>query len=308
MPTCKKCSPIINNPQIDSCSITEDQYLCQFLKLFRIGPIWECMIGSCCEEHENKSKFRHLIDAIGKQLFKNHKMVCDLALESNPCTAQCESSLLDWAKVYGIDHCLDDLDLSFDELKDLICKFHSHDGGFNGEWIKCLGEIEGYTILNCETDKSMKTITVETNNCGTGFGYFQSNPGSLVSEFNTECQRRYSDFPCANCCGEVVDNSPEDNNENDCNQIQRILGTCADCGNECAGFPPQPIIETKEVLCNPSTITLTIEGPPPCLEPMNFGKNFGRPFSTEDNDFKLCLLESQTPAHICVRYEFTEEC
>ena len=306
MANCSKCSVVLNQRTIDPCLITEEQYLCQFINLFRIGPMWECMLGSCCLNNEDKSYFRHLVEAIGRSIFRLRKNICNQALETNPCTAVCQDTLEQWAEIYGISDCVGD-DTGIELTSDLICKFAQNRGKFDCEWIKCLAEIEGYEVVSCETDCSSYEETTVVN-CGTGFGYFTPASGTVLEEYNDECERRFSSFPCVNCCEEIIEITQSELIEQSCSEIQRILGTCSTC-RRCqnkAFFPGQGIETTQRKLCNPSTMIVTLAGPPPCPTPVEFGKSLNRYFF--DFDFKLCLLESQVPAHLNIIFKFEEEC
>lgn len=322
----RNCNPFIHRNRVDLCNLSLNDYVCQFKKLFDIGPIYDIIM-------ENGTIFCTLVECIAEEIYKARKFVCDLALEANPCTAQCPESLKDWAKVYGIYECLEDCGGVIPLTPDLICKIAENRGQFTCDWIKCLAEFEGYNVLDCEVccetcpafsgptfgfgrqfhSSGFDCLICETSEqpkSGTGFGMFPFVSGRTIEVLNTECERAYAEYPCITCCpsSQLPATLPFEIN---CEEISRQAGGCSNCRQPCttkAHFPyTKEVVNTTKKSRNRSVLKIKIEGPPPCPAPAGINYGFGRSFYAFDNVFNLCLLETQIPAHLCVKYEFSED-
>ena len=290
---------IEKNRQVNVCRINEDDYICQVKKLLRIGPLWSII-------RDTESNLCKLIECIASAFYNVHEHICSLAREANPCTSTCDQTLQDWAKIYNIYECTDVGGGTIPLTRELICTFAEQKSSLNCAWISQLAKHEGYDVINCET--SCQLGPIKEISCRAGIGMFAYVPGKIIDQINTECERKYAEFPCSNCC--PSDEIETERFTQDCN-LDRNPGGCAICNNNCQNtfrFASNVNLSEVQELCNPSTITITLAGPPPCVTPFSPGKGFGRPFSSNNTEFKLCLLETQIPAHMCVIYKFEEEC
>lgn len=218
---------------------------------------------------------------------------------------------------------------------DLICKFAENKGKLDCDWIKCLAELEGYSVIECRNKNDCVSCpqftssgygfgrqfyttgfdckiceTSEIDYKTTGFGMFPLLPGQIIDEYNTECERKYAEYPCITCCKSELPEPSLQEFAIQCEEIQRETGGCKSCENACscqAVFPDiTSAAQNKKKLTDPFTIQILIEGQPPCPAPAGIDYGFNRQFYNGDSQFNLCLLESQIPSHMCVEYLFTE--
>lgn len=318
--SCNKneCSPF-NPREIDLCAITREEYRCQALKLWNLGPLWTCIIGNCCQEEENKSKFRKLIDCIIDVFFDVRLFVCELSLQANPCTATCEDAINDWASLY----CLQTCELNEPITQELICEFFENRNNFNCEWISRIIEIEtGRTVLECEqlcvncdpccngdsfADMFLQKACIKTIStpptCSTvenGTLYFPTPSGTIYESYNGICERQFANNPCVKCCETDAAENFNPIRKDPCD-FERNLGgcSCPSPQNGCNSFASyENVLTSVPMYQNPSTLNIKISGSNPCSNGDAFNDLFVK------NSFKSCLLEKIAPLHLCFNYEF----
>ena len=317
---------IYENRSVDVCSVSEEDYCCQLTKLLRIGQISSIIANKT-------SNIYQLFRCIFEEFYYYRQFVCDLALEANPCTARCPESLMQWAQVYGVSNCLEENGGTIPLTSELICKLAENRGRFTCDWIKCLAELEGYNVIECGVDcvtcpamaapsygfgRQLTSVDYSCRICearpqfseSTGFGMFAFTNNRCIEEFNTECERAYAEYPCITCC--PSDDLPDTASfEINCEEISRQAGGCSTCQDKSicqAQFPYTGVVtQTQKRPRNHSVLKVMIEGPPPCPAPAGQGYGFGRSFfAGQQNEFSLCLLESQVPLHLCIEYTFSE--
>ena len=312
------CSPL-NPIEIDYCSITREEYKCQALKLLDLGPLWSCVVGSCCQDENEKSKFRKLIDCIVDVFFDVRLFVCELSKQANPCSATCENAINDWASLY----CLDECEIIEPISSELICEFFENRGIFDCNWISRLIEIEtGMTVISCDQicvncdpccngdafadmflQKSCINTVENDPDCAPvldGSLNFPINSGTVYETYNGDCVRRFADHPCVKCCDQNDVQNFNFPNVDPCD-FQRNIGGCycPELNSGCNSFDNYAKVLTSiPAYQNPSTINIKISGANPCSN----GDMFNELFIS--NSFKSCLLDKMAPSHLCFNYEF----
>lgn len=284
------------------CGVTEDEFVCQSLKLLAPGSLYQSLDG--CNSVE-------FFKSIAATYFAQFERICALIPESSPCSAV--DLLQEWA-TFLVPEC-QELPTDVAALQALLC-----DTLTDREVLTCT-EISqfltdaGYVVLNCGMDETLATTTSVTT-CGASLGFMSLGacPGSRTDD---PCERAYRGLPCTEACCAGTETptvaAPDPCDVVVVNPASCSSGTCDFQG----GLGTFEQSETFTGLANPGCLVVTVDVNSPAIDPcdlnglgdgyslgvgMSLGFNCAANINAGLLD-SICTVQTRLPAHINLKLE-----
>jgi len=274
------------NNTYDPCGVTEQEFICQALKLLPDDALWQ----------RNGCNFTEVFSSIAATYYQQWARACALRKEANPCTAQ--ERLEDWAKIWDSD--CGSLPTNSDELSEALCTLLSYEGQLTCSFIEDYMASIGYIVNRCETDtETQDTETVKY--CGTA-----TRLGLYPRQITQSCQSKYAGIPCSQSCCVGVD-APDVDPTDPC-EVQVNLPFCS-CGSGCNSGLGVFVEKRYFALKSPHTVNLFIDESSPAIAPCDLpngmvphggGLGHGSNCLTIKDD--ACVIEALRPAHYTINY------
>ena len=274
---------------LDTCTVTRDEYICQALKLLPEGAMWD---------RDDRDLMR-FYSAIASFFYDEHVKNCETAKECNPCTA--EECVSEWFDFFGLDEsCV------LSDPKEAICQAISSKNGLNCDTIAALALAEGYIVTDCRMCDETTDEVITPTAC-------KANPGGSIpcapyeNLTDNSCADKFGGLPCeetliAECCEGDVE--PVEAPEVDLCAIEQNEGGC-ECPSAFNMGSAVIFGEPYSPLACPFSIEITIDPASPSGAPSPNGLLNGNPGASLPADcppFEICSVEAFLPLGYTAKY------